>query len=68
MSHDISPGVMEILKEQEATCFLCRWILQDIAENGKLTGFPFDWGRTPVFPVDGKNRHIDLEVASNCPF
>ncbi len=42
-------------------CFLCKWILEDIAKNGKLTGYPKDYGGQSIFPDSGKEKHLALE-------
>jgi len=42
-------------------CFLCKWIEQDIRENGGLTGHPFDWSHSSLFPIRGKVWHLRLE-------
>lgn len=49
------------LTERGPGCFMCRWILEDIELNGKLTGYPLDSGGGGEFPVPGKIRHLELE-------
>ena len=51
-----------VLEYWAPTCFLCRWILQDVLDNGKLTGQPYDHAGAPQFPVNGKLKHIELET------
>ncbi len=51
----------EVLEHWAPVCFLCRWILQDVQENGKLTGYPLDHAGGTQFPVTGKLKHIELE-------
>jgi hypothetical protein len=54
----------ETLKKLDARapkCFLCANIAKDFRENGKLTGYPLDWGGSGTFPVEGKIRHLKLE-------
>jgi hypothetical protein len=49
--------------ETESTakgCFLCRFILEDFAKNGKLTGSPNDIFGKGTFPVESKIRHIEI--------
>lgn len=49
--------------EAEATlknCFLCRFIIEDFAKNGKLTGHPNDIFEKGTFPVEAKIRHIEI--------
>jgi hypothetical protein len=51
------------LLEVEATqkgCFLCRFILEDFAAKGKLTGYPNDIFEKGTFPVEAKIRHIEI--------
>lgn len=42
-------------------CFLCKWILEDLAKNPKLTGYPTDANGASVFPRAGKIDHLKLE-------
>ncbi len=44
-------------------CELCAWILTDLARHGTLTGKVPDpcYDSKPVFPVEGKLRHIWIE-------
>jgi len=39
----------------------CKWILEDLEKNGRLTGWPFDAFGKSDFPVSAKLRHIALE-------
>lgn len=41
-------------------CFLCKFILEDYAKNGKLTGHPNDIFEKGTFPVEAKIRHIEI--------
>lgn len=41
-------------------CFLCRFILEDFAKNGKLTGWPNDIFEKGTFPIEAKIRHIEI--------
>lgn len=52
----------KVLAYWAPTCFLCRWILEDVKQNGKLTGYPTDHSGAPQFPASGKLRHIELET------
>ena len=45
-------------------CFLCKWIMEDLRINGRLTGYPTDHSGSAGFPVVGKLRHLELEQAS----
>lgn len=49
------------LEARAPKCFLCKWILEDIRKNGTFTGYPLDYVNQPVFPRDGKLKHIMLE-------
>ena len=45
-------------------CFLCRWILEDIEKNGKLTnGYPPQgtYCLDPLFPAEAKLQHLGVE-------
>jgi hypothetical protein len=42
-------------------CFLCKWIVEDLARGGPLTGWPFDSNGGAIFPRSGKIDHIRLE-------
>lgn len=42
-------------------CFLCKWIVEDLARGGPLTGWPFDSNGGAIFPRAGKIDHIRLE-------
>jgi hypothetical protein len=54
------------LRKRAPVCFLCKWTLQDLEANGKLTDWP------PVttgpgggqFPWKGKLAHLWLEFAT----
>lgn len=48
----------------KSTCFLCKWIAEDLKLHGKLTGWPRDYNDKDEFPVTGKIRHLELEKAS----
>lgn len=62
-----SPGVVEIAKQRHATCFLCRYIVEDLEQNKKFTGYPKDWGGAALFPVEGKLKHLLLEIGAPLP-
>ncbi len=49
------------------TCFLCRYIVEDLEKNGKLTGHPKDWAGSGLFPIEGKLRHCILELGETTP-
>lgn len=39
----------------------CKWILEDLEQHGRLTGWPLDAFGKADFPVSAKLRHIALE-------
>lgn len=45
-------------------CFLCKWILQDLTDHGKLTGWPYDYNDKPNFPPESKLAHLEVERIS----
>ena len=45
-------------------CFLCKWILKDLDDHGKLTGWPYDYNDKADFPVESKLAHLGLEQIS----
>jgi hypothetical protein len=51
-------------KGEQVGCFLCRFILEDMQANGKLTAYPKDAEGKGAFPVEAKVRHITLEKMS----
>jgi hypothetical protein len=53
--------VIAELEPRAAGCFMCRWIQEDLAINGKLTGHPARSEEQIVFPVGGKLAHLKLE-------
>jgi hypothetical protein len=53
-----------IVDRRTSICFLCKWIEEDLRNNGKLTGYPLDSMGGAVFPAAGKERHLELEKAS----
>lgn len=57
-----SPALREFLERKAFGCFLCRWILRDINEEKRLTGWPLDSFGKPEFPVIAKLHHLALEL------
>lgn len=55
---------LKLLRRNQSTCFLCKWILEDLLANGKLTGYPIDGNGAGTFPVDAKRKHLTLEAKS----
>ncbi len=53
--------IVQVAKQHQNTCFLCRWIIEDFKENGKLTGAPNDYVGAGTFPRSGKENHAKLE-------
>ena len=45
----------------------CKWILEDLEKHGKLTGYPLDGLGGATYPVDGKLRHIAIELGFPIP-
>jgi hypothetical protein len=45
----------------------CKWILDDLERNGKLTGYPLDSVGLPIYPIDSKLLHLHLELIGPCP-
>lgn len=56
--------VLRLLKARADFCFMCRWALEDLTKNAKLTGYPTDAMGAGIFPADGKRQHILLEARS----
>lgn len=56
-----SDSVKKELGARLGSCPLCKWILEDITENGTLTGHPKDYARADLFPREAKIRHLELE-------
>jgi hypothetical protein len=54
-------ALKDALLDRQARCFLCKWILADLAENGRLTGQPHQYGGIPIFPAKSKVEHLKLE-------
>jgi hypothetical protein len=53
--------VIQELKKRSPKCFLCKWIVENLEQSGKLTGYPVDHSGAPVFPRAGMIAHIRLE-------
>jgi len=51
------------LEERSASCFLCRWILEDLTAHGELTNEAKERpnGEKPLFPKKAKEAHLKLE-------
>lgn len=62
-----SPGLLQVAKIGQKSCFLCRYIVEDLQQNGKLTGHPKDWSSSGLFPVEGKLVHLILELGEIPP-
>lgn len=45
----------------------CKWILEDLELNGKLTGWPLDSFGKPEYPIDAKLIHVILELGDIPP-
>ena len=57
-----SSALRKLVESRVEVCFLCKWIKEDLDTNEKITGWPLDWNKSPVFPVEGKLVHILLEL------
>ncbi len=57
-------AIRALVSRTESTCFLCKWIREDLDANGKLTGYPLDAMGGGTFAADGKRRHLELERMS----
>ncbi len=42
-------------------CILCKWILEDLLDDGKLSGTLMDAHNQPTFPRSGELAHLQLE-------
>lgn len=62
-----SPRLIQVAKIGQRSCFLCRYIVEDLEKNGKLTGYPKDWASSGLFPVEGKLIHVILELGEIPP-
>jgi len=45
----------------------CKWILEDLEQNGKLTGYPKDFNGASIYPVGSKIMHLHLELVGGFP-
>lgn len=45
----------------------CKWILDDLEKNGKLTGYPRDFNGVPDYPIESKIKHLHLELVGGFP-
>lgn len=57
-----SSALRELLVSRAPICFMCSWCLRDLDENERFTGWPLDWNRSPLLPVEGKIIHFILEL------
>lgn len=59
------------LERKAASCFLCKYMAQDIRKNGKLTEtYPeqgLQWMGAPLFPIAAKIDHMILEGLVDSP-
>lgn len=62
-----SVELRELVRTNAPLCFLCKWMLEDLEKNGKLTGWPLDSMGKGVFPVEGKMIHVLLELGEPLP-
>lgn len=45
----------------------CKWILDDLEANGKLTGYPKDYNGVSDYPVSAKILHLYAELIGCVP-
>jgi len=57
----LSPETQAYLETQRNKCMLCKMILEDHAQHGKLTGYPKEIDGRGQFPVEAKIRHVQIE-------
>jgi hypothetical protein len=62
-----SSALRELVATRSEVCFLCSWIRQDLDQNEQFTGWPLDWNRSAIFPVEGKLVHLLLELDAALP-
>lgn len=62
-----SPTFLEVVKGRQEKCFMCRYIVEDIEQRGKLTGHPLDSFEKGTFPADAKLVHVLLELGEIPP-
>lgn len=55
---------MRIPDKAGVGCFLCRMIVEDFDQSGKLTDAPYDLNGKGTFPFSGKRDHIRIELLS----
>lgn len=55
---NVTSELMKRLKEEGKTCFLARWIHEDLEKNGKLTGYPGQGDIGLKFGPDGKMKYM----------
>lgn len=48
---------------EQVGCFLCKWALEDLAKNGKLTDVhpPKSIDGSSQFPAEAKKKHLIVE-------
>lgn len=56
----LSPETEKLVRREAPTCFLCKWIVEDIEHNGKLTGHPVDYNGAGQFALTSKVAHVEL--------
>lgn len=57
----LSPETEAVIRGKMEGCFMCRYIVEDHEQNGKLTGYPKEMDGKGQFPVEAKIRHIQIE-------
>jgi hypothetical protein len=67
MTNTMTPWPARALRislRRKDQCFLCKWISEDLTANGKLTDYPKDFNGYGIFPIEGKEKHLTLEIGS----
>lgn len=62
-----SEALKKTLRSRAITCVCCSLIVGDLEQHGKLTGWPFDSLGGSTYTIDGKLRHLHLELVGPIP-
>lgn len=58
---EATPELVAALRLKVKTCFMCLWMVEDFELNKKFTGYPIDYNGKPIFPIEGKILHLEVE-------
>lgn len=61
LGDDQKAAALRALPARVEKCFLCKWILQDLLQNGNLTRHPKYELVPDLFPEKAKVAHLKLE-------